>query len=74
MKYNFLAFSVPFFVLLIYIEFVITKKKKLAGFELHTVIANLSVGILERLLDVYTGAVFYFILNAAKASERSSAS
>ncbi len=61
MKYNFLAFSVPFFVLLIYIEFVITKKKKLAGFELHTVIANLSVGILERLLDVYTGAVFYFI-------------
>lgn len=61
MKYNFLAFSIPFFILLIYIEFAITKKKKLAGFELHSVISNLSVGILERLLDVYTGALFYFI-------------
>ncbi len=61
MKYNFLAFSIPLFILLIYIEFAITKKKKLAGFELHSVISNLSLGILERLLDVYTGTIFYFI-------------
>ena len=61
MKYNLLAFSVPFFIFLIYIEYFITKKKKLTGFELHSVIANLSIGILERLLDVYTGAIFYLI-------------
>ena len=61
MKYNFLAFSIPFFILLIYLEFYITKKKKLAGFELHNVIANLSVGIAERLLDVYAAAIFYFL-------------
>ena len=61
MKYNFLAFSIPFFILLIYLEFYITKKKKLAGFELQNVIANLSVGIAERLLDVYAAAIFYFL-------------
>ncbi len=61
MKYNFLAFSIPFFVLLIFLEYTITKKRKLTGFKLHGVIANLSVGIAERLLDVYASAMFYFV-------------
>ena len=63
MKLNYLAFSIPFFVLLIYIEYYITKKKKLGGFELHSVIANLSVGIAERLLDVFVATVFYFVFD-----------
>ena len=61
MKYNLLALSIPFFVLLIYIEFRVTQKKKLDGFKLHTVISNLSVGIAERLLDVFVATVFYFV-------------
>lgn len=61
MKYNLLALAIPFFVLLIYVEFRVTQKKKLGGFVLHNVIANLSVGIAERLLDVFVATVFYFI-------------
>jgi len=63
MKLNYLAFAIPFFVLLIYIEYAITKKKKLSGFELHSVIANLSVGIAERLLDVFVATIFYFVFD-----------
>jgi len=61
MKLNYLAFSIPFFVLLIFIEFTISKKRKLVGFKLHNVIANLSVGIAERLLDVFVAGIFYFV-------------
>ncbi len=63
MKLNYLAFAIPFFVLLIYIEYTITKKKKLSGFELHSVISNLSVGIAERLLDVFVATIFYFVFD-----------
>jgi len=63
MKLNYLAFSIPLFILLIYIEFIVTRKKKLKGFVLHNVIANLSVGIAERLLDVFVTALFYLIFD-----------
>ena len=61
MKYNLLAFAIPFFVLLIYWEYRVSLKKKLSGFQLHNVIANLSVGIAERLLDVFVAGVFYLV-------------
>ena len=61
MKFNFLAFSVPFFLVLIYIEYRVSKNKNLGGFKLHTVISNVSIGIAERMLDVFVATLFYFI-------------
>lgn len=61
MKFNLLAFAVPFFVLFMIIEFLVARKKKLPYFNLHHSVANVSIGIAERLLDVWvTGAFFFF--------------
>jgi alkylglycerol monooxygenase len=61
MKFNLLAFAVPFFVLFMTIEFLVARKKKLPYFNLHHSVANVSIGIAERLLDVWvTGAFFFF--------------
>lgn len=64
MKLNFLAFSIPFFLLLIYAEYLISKKKKLSYPKLHSTIANISVGIADRLSDVLITGTFYFIYDS----------
>ncbi len=64
MKLNFLAFSIPFFLLLIYVEYLISIKKKLSYPKLHSTIANISVGIADRLSDVLITGTFYFIYDS----------
>ncbi|NML21087.1 sterol desaturase family protein [Pseudoflavitalea sp. G-6-1-2] len=60
MKLNLLAFAVPFFVLFMVLEYLIARKKKLPYFNLHHSVANVSIGIAERLLDVWVTGAFYF--------------
>ena len=59
MKLNFIAFAVPFFLLFIALEYLISRRKRLSYFPLPDTVANLSIGIAERLLDVYTTVLFY---------------
>ena len=60
MNLNLLAFAVPFFVLFMVLEYLIARKKKLPYFNLHHSVANVSIGIAERLLDVWITGSFYF--------------
>lgn len=60
MKLNLLALAVPFFVLFMVLEYLIARKKKLPYFNLHHSVANVSIGIAERLLDVWVTGAFYF--------------
>jgi sterol desaturase/sphingolipid hydroxylase (fatty acid hydroxylase superfamily) len=61
MKLNLLALAVPFFVFFMTLEFFIARHKKLPYFNLHNSIANISIGIAERLLDVWVTGIFFFI-------------
>lgn len=61
MNINLLAFAIPFFTGLMVLEYVIARKKKLPYFNLHNSIANVSIGIAERLCDVFVAGLFYFI-------------
>ena len=64
MKLNFLAFAVPLFIGLMSLEYSIIRKRKLGYASLHTSIANISIGIAERLTDVLVTGVFYFIYDS----------
>jgi alkylglycerol monooxygenase len=61
MHLNILGFAIPFFIGLISLEYFIAKKKGLVYFNLHNSIANISIGIAERLADVLVAGFFYFI-------------
>lgn len=61
MKINVLAFAVPLFIGLMLLEYFIARKKKLQYFNLHNSIANISIGIAERLCDVLVTGAFYFV-------------
>jgi len=60
MTLNILAFAVPLFIVLMLLEFFYAKRNNLSFFNMHNSVANVSVGILERLLDVLTVGIFYF--------------
>lgn len=61
MKLNILAFAVPLFVSFMILEYVVARRKKLPYFNLHHSIANISIGIAERLMDVWVVGLFYFV-------------
>lgn len=61
MKLNIIAFGIPLFIGLIYIEYIIIKRKKLNYSNLHESINNISIGIAERLCDVLVTGLFYYI-------------
>lgn len=61
MKLNILAFAVPLFVSFMILEYVVARRKKLPYFNLHNSIANVAVGIAERLMDVWVVGLFYFV-------------
>lgn len=64
MHFNVLAFAIPLFVCLMLIEFLIAKKKGLEYFGLHNSIANVSIGVAERLCEVLVAGVFYFVYDS----------
>lgn len=61
MHFNVLAFAIPLFVCLMLIEFLIARKKGLEYFGLHNSIANVSIGVAERMCEVLVAGVFYFV-------------
>jgi len=56
---NYLAFAVPFFLFFIGLEYFVAKRKNKDYFAFSDSIANLSVGIAERLSDTLTVAAFH---------------
>lgn len=61
MQLNFLALAVPFFAGLMLLEFLIARKKGKKIFNFNNSIANINVGIAERLLDTLVVGMFYFV-------------
>ncbi|WP_295648486.1 sterol desaturase family protein [uncultured Mucilaginibacter sp.] len=58
---TYLAIAIPFFILLMLGEYYVSKKKKLNVHNLHNSIANISIGIAERLTDILVSGTFYFV-------------
>lgn len=61
MKFNYLAAAIPVFVGLMLLEYWYARKKGLNYFGLHNSVANISIGVAERLADVLIAGYFYFI-------------
>lgn len=61
MHWNYLAYAIPFFLLLIGAEHWYTRKKGLYYYDLNNTIANISVGIAERMADVLVAGYFFYI-------------
>lgn len=64
MHFNWLAFAVPFFVVLMLLEYIIARRKGHDYFGLHNSIANVSIGIAERLSEVLIAGGCYFLYDA----------
>lgn len=56
-----MAWAIPLFLLFIGIEYWVSRKKGKRYFSFSNSIANLNVGVAERLLDTFTVGVFYFV-------------
>lgn len=54
MKLNLLAFAVPLFVCIMLLEYYFSKKQNKKIFHFEESIANLNIGIAERLSDLLT--------------------
>jgi alkylglycerol monooxygenase len=61
MKLNYLGFAVPLFIFFIGLEYYYSKRKGKNFFQYAESVANLNVGIAERLLDVFMTGLFFFI-------------
>lgn len=57
---SYLAFAVPFFLFFMGLEYYYSKKKGRNFFQFAESVANINVGIAERLLDIVTMAPFYY--------------
>ncbi len=63
MQFNWLAFAVPLFLFFIGLEYLYSKRKGKNFFQYAESVANLNVGIAERLLDVFMTGVFFFVFD-----------
>ncbi len=63
MKLNYIALAVPLFLFFIAWEYWYTKRKGKNFFQYAESVANLNVGIAERLLDVFTTGLFFFFFD-----------
>lgn len=61
MSINILGFAVPLFVGFMLLEYWVAKKRKLPFHNLHNSITNISIGIAERLCDVFAAGAFYYV-------------
>jgi alkylglycerol monooxygenase len=62
-KINLLALAVPFFIGFILLEYHISQKRKRKLHQFEESIANLNVGIAERVTDLLTTGTFYFVFS-----------
>ena len=61
MKLNYLGFAIPMFIFFIGLEYYYSKRKGKNFFQYAESVANLNVGIAERLLDVFMTGLFFFV-------------
>jgi len=61
MELHYLALAIPFFLVLMLLEFLFAKKRGKKVFSFSGSIANINVGIAERLSDVMITGLFYFV-------------
>ncbi len=61
MQFNWLAFAVPLFLFFMGLEYLVSKRQHKNYFRFNNSVANLNVGIAERLLDTFTTGAFYFV-------------
>ncbi len=61
MTINYLCLAVPFFTGLMLLEYFLAKRQGKDFFELHGSIANVSIGIAERLADVMIAGSFFYV-------------
>ena len=61
MKLDYIAFAIPFFVFFMLLEYYISKKKNKNLHQFNESIANINVGIVERISDLLTTGTFFLI-------------
>ncbi len=65
MKYNYMALAIPGFLLFILLEYLYAKRRGSNDvYKYESTVANLSVGVADRLMDLFFSASFYTIYYA----------
>ncbi|MCF0055294.1 sterol desaturase family protein [Dyadobacter sp. CY356] len=60
MNLNYMAIAVPFFLFFVGLEYWFSKRLNRSVYNFNSSIANMNVGIAERLIDMFTAAGFFF--------------
>jgi alkylglycerol monooxygenase len=68
MKLNYIAFAVPFFASFMLLEYFISKRKNKKVHHFNESVANLNVGIAERITDLLTTGSFFFLFSWLNAN------
>jgi len=68
MKLNYIALAVPFFASFMLLEYYISKRKNKKVHHFNESVANLNVGIAERITDLLTTGTFYFVFSWLNAN------
>lgn len=58
-EWNYIAWAIPLFLLLIALEYFYTNKKGLPFYHLPQTVSSICIGLCERLTDLFTAALFY---------------
>ena len=61
MELHYLAFAIPLFLLFMLLEFFVAKRSGKQLFSFSASVANINVGIAERMADVVLTGLFYFV-------------
>ncbi|TCZ68322.1 sterol desaturase family protein [Flaviaesturariibacter aridisoli] len=61
MNVSWIALAVPLFVGLMYVEYRVSLRRRLPVHRFHEAVANLNVGMAERLTDLFTSGLFFFV-------------
>lgn len=63
MKLDFMALAVPFFLFFMFLEFYFSKKRNKKTHQFNETVANINVGIVERISDLVTTGSFFFVFS-----------
>lgn len=61
MNLNYIALAVPFFLFFMVLEYRLAKRKEKEIFHFNEAVANINVGIGERLADMLTTGAFFYV-------------
>ena len=67
MNLNYMALAVPLFLFFIGLEYLVAKRTGKKIFSFTSSIANMNVGVAERLIDLFTAGSYYFFYDYQKA-------